>query len=355
MEAPAMPAPMTTTSVRMVRMFADAFAAVNGAPARIPARSAPLATLRSFAPRLARPMTDPTPLWRPSAERIERAAVTRYRRWLKTHRGLDFPDYESLWHWSVTEIEAFWESLWQFFEIRSHSPYTRVLDRRVMPGAKWFEGATLNYAEHMLAAALRPDAATRPALILTSEVETTRGTLMGRARRPGGRAHRHARCAGREARRPRRLVHAEHSGERRGAGGGREPGRRLVELLAGHGAGQRARPVPPDRAESPVRRGRLPLRRQGLRPARRGARTRGATALARSGRSSCRTSIRRRRLDLDDAGPASVQGDRRWRRRSRSPPPRDSRRCPSTIRCGSSIPPAPPACPSRSCTATAAW
>ncbi len=115
-------------------------------------------------------MTDPTPLWRPSAERIERAAITRYRRWLKSHRGLDFPDHESLWRWSVTEIEAFWESLWQFFEIRSHSPYTRVLDRRVMPGAKWFEGATLNYAEHMLAAALRPDAATRPALILTSEV-----------------------------------------------------------------------------------------------------------------------------------------------------------------------------------------
>jgi acetoacetyl-CoA synthetase len=114
-------------------------------------------------------MTDPTPLWRPSAERIEGAAITRYRRWLKAHRGLEFPDYETFWHWSVTEIEAFWESLWQFFEIRSHSPYARVLDRRVMPGAKWFEGSTLNYAEHMLAMAQRPDAAARPALIAASE------------------------------------------------------------------------------------------------------------------------------------------------------------------------------------------
>ena len=114
-------------------------------------------------------MTDPTPLWRPSAERIERAAITRYRRWLKARRGLDFPDYESLWQWSVTEIEAFWESIWQFFGLRSHTPYKRVLDRRVMPGAKWFEGATLNYAEHLLATAQRPDAASRPALIAESE------------------------------------------------------------------------------------------------------------------------------------------------------------------------------------------
>lgn len=117
-------------------------------------------------------MNHPAPLWRPSAERIERAAITRYRRWLKSRKGLDFADYESLWQWSVTDIEAFWESIWQFSEVRSHSPYARVLDRRVMPGAKWFEGATLNYAEHALARAERSDAATRPALIHESETRS---------------------------------------------------------------------------------------------------------------------------------------------------------------------------------------
>ena len=117
-------------------------------------------------------MNHPAPLWRPSAERIERAAITRYRRWLKDRKGLDFADYESLWQWSVTEIEAFWESIWEFSEVRSHSPYRRVLDRRVMPGAKWFEGATLNYAEHALARAERSDAATRPALIHQSEIRS---------------------------------------------------------------------------------------------------------------------------------------------------------------------------------------
>jgi acetoacetyl-CoA synthetase len=117
-------------------------------------------------------MNHPAPLWRPSAERIERAAITRYRRWLKNRKGLDFADYESLWEWSVTDIEAFWESIWEFSEVRSHSPYRRVLDRRVMPGAKWFEGATLNYAEHALARAERSDAATRPALIHQSEIRS---------------------------------------------------------------------------------------------------------------------------------------------------------------------------------------
>jgi acetoacetyl-CoA synthetase len=117
-------------------------------------------------------MDHPTPLWRPSAERVEHAAITRYRRWLKDHRGLDFADYESLWQWSVTEIEAFWESVWQFSEVKSYSPYRRVLDRRVMPGAKWFEGSTLNYAEHALAGAARADAKTRPALVHQSEIRS---------------------------------------------------------------------------------------------------------------------------------------------------------------------------------------
>ena len=116
-------------------------------------------------------MNPATPLWIPSKARIERAGITKYRHWLKAKRGLEFEDYESLWQWSVTEIEAFWESIWQFTQIKSYSPYRQVLERRVMPGAKWFEGATLNYAEHLLAFATRPDAATRPALVFESELQ----------------------------------------------------------------------------------------------------------------------------------------------------------------------------------------
>jgi acetoacetyl-CoA synthetase len=115
-------------------------------------------------------MTPTDPIWKPSAARIERAGITRYRNWLKTTRGLEFDDYEALWRWSATEIEVFWESIWEFTRIKSHSGYRQVLDRRVMPGAKWFDGATLNFAEHLLAHSNRPDAGTRPALVFESEL-----------------------------------------------------------------------------------------------------------------------------------------------------------------------------------------
>jgi acetoacetyl-CoA synthetase len=73
-------------------------------------------------------------LWTPSAARIEQAGITRFRRWLDLERGLRFDDYESLWRWSTTELEAFWAALWEFSPVIAHSPYERVLDRRVMPG-----------------------------------------------------------------------------------------------------------------------------------------------------------------------------------------------------------------------------
>jgi acetoacetyl-CoA synthetase len=98
------------------------------------------------------------------------AGITRYLTWLKTHRGLVFKDYESLWRWSIDEIETFYETVWQFGEVISHAPYKQILDKRSMPGAKWFEGATLNYAEHALRFANRPDANERPAIIFQSEI-----------------------------------------------------------------------------------------------------------------------------------------------------------------------------------------
>jgi acetoacetyl-CoA synthetase len=88
-------------------------------------------------------------LWEPSAEAIERSALTRYMRWLAAERGVEAEDYEALWRWSVDELEAFWASIWDYFEVVSSGPRPDVLSDHQMPGARWFEGAELSYAEHI--------------------------------------------------------------------------------------------------------------------------------------------------------------------------------------------------------------
>jgi acetoacetyl-CoA synthetase len=106
-------------------------------------------------------------LWTPDPGRVAAANMTAFSRWLAQHRGLDFPDYASLWRWSVTDLEAFWGALWDYFQIESSMPYTRVLSRRSMPGAQWFEGARINYAQHVL----RRARAGGPALLHMSELQ----------------------------------------------------------------------------------------------------------------------------------------------------------------------------------------
>lgn len=88
-------------------------------------------------------------LWAPTPEMVERSPLTRYIRWLADNRDLHFDDYHALWRWSVTEIEEFWGTLWEYFEVISDEPYDEVLAERVMPGAHWFDGTRLNYAEHI--------------------------------------------------------------------------------------------------------------------------------------------------------------------------------------------------------------
>jgi acetoacetyl-CoA synthetase len=94
----------------------------------------------------------PEVLWEPRPDQVERSRLAAFRRLLKAERGLDLPDYDSLWRWSVEELEAFWESVAAFFDVSFHDRPSDVLPERAMPGAQWFPGATLNYAEH----ALRP-------------------------------------------------------------------------------------------------------------------------------------------------------------------------------------------------------
>jgi acetoacetyl-CoA synthetase len=114
-----------------------------------------------------KPLTEGTILWEPSDDRINHANLTKYMRWLKKEKGIEFSHYQGLWEWSVTEIESFWQSLWEFFRIKASKPYNQVLAERIMPGAEWFGGAELNYAEHVFRQ-MSPD---QPVLIFQSETQ----------------------------------------------------------------------------------------------------------------------------------------------------------------------------------------
>jgi len=87
----------------------------------------------------------PEPLWTPSPERIERSTLARYARSV----GHDAEDYDALWRWSVEDLDGFWRSVCDFFEVRFDTEPERVLGSREMPGAEWFPGARLSYAEHV--------------------------------------------------------------------------------------------------------------------------------------------------------------------------------------------------------------
>jgi acetoacetyl-CoA synthetase len=94
-------------------------------------------------------MASPPILWTPSSERVERAWLTRYQRWLEQRLGRTFADYAALQRWSVDELDAFWRSIWDFFDVQADGSPERVLGRREMPGAEWFPDVRLNYAEHI--------------------------------------------------------------------------------------------------------------------------------------------------------------------------------------------------------------
>jgi acetoacetyl-CoA synthetase len=88
----------------------------------------------------------PAPLWTPSAERVERATMTRFLRWLAEHRGLRLAGYDQAWRWSVEDLDGFWSAVWEFFEVGGPAPSPALAERR-MPGARWFPDARLNHAE----------------------------------------------------------------------------------------------------------------------------------------------------------------------------------------------------------------
>ncbi|MEM6263952.1 MAG: acetoacetate--CoA ligase [Bacteroidota bacterium] len=103
-------------------------------------------------------------LWEGSGAWKKHTRLQHYLDWLNKHKGLQFDNYDALWEWSVSDLEGFWGSLWEYFDILG-SPYEQVVTENPMPGAKWFTGSRLNYAEHIF----RQSSADRPALIFKRE------------------------------------------------------------------------------------------------------------------------------------------------------------------------------------------
>jgi acetoacetyl-CoA synthetase len=95
--------------------------------------------------------------------------IRRYQQWLRDTRGLSFADYQALWEWSVRDLPAFWQSIWDYFDIQSPTPCRQVLAEGTMPGARWFEGAQFNYARQVLRHVEPAHAAGFPAIISRNE------------------------------------------------------------------------------------------------------------------------------------------------------------------------------------------
>jgi acetoacetyl-CoA synthetase len=95
--------------------------------------------------------------------------IRRYQDWLRAQRGLQFDDYPALWQWSVTDLPAFWRSIWDYFELQSPTPIRQVLGESRMPGARWFEGAQVNYAHQVFRHVEAAHAAGMPAIISRNE------------------------------------------------------------------------------------------------------------------------------------------------------------------------------------------
>src|SRR5215207_32833 len=108
-------------------------------------------------------------LWQPPDHVLDSTRIGRYLRWLASYRGLSFSDYDSLWQWSVDDLDGFWRSVWDHFHLESASPVEVALESPAMSGARWFPGATVNYAAHALRS--EPDG---PALVARSQ---TRGPI----------------------------------------------------------------------------------------------------------------------------------------------------------------------------------
>jgi acetoacetyl-CoA synthetase len=151
--------------------------------------------------RATTPAPEPAPLWVPGAERIATARITRFQEWAAAHHGAPAEGgYAPLHRWSVEHLENFWAAVAEWFGVRFSHPYDTVLADAAMPGARWFPGATLNYAEHALRTAderpgevalLHLDETSGPEPVTWAELRRQVGALAAELRalgvRPGDR------------------------------------------------------------------------------------------------------------------------------------------------------------------------
>jgi len=110
-------------------------------------------------------MPSPKLLWQPSKKAIAESNISNYQNWLKNNNIVDIQDYDSLWSWSTENIEAFWLSIWQYFNILADTKPKEVLSSHTMPKTNWFKGAKVNYAEHIF----RNKTTNHPALLFKNE------------------------------------------------------------------------------------------------------------------------------------------------------------------------------------------
>jgi len=104
-------------------------------------------------------------LWSPSSEQVQASRLHHYQQWLASHRGVRAANYEELWRWSIDDLEGFWQSIWDYFDVAGEGERQPAIAERQMPGARWFPHMRLNYAENLL----RNTTADRPAIIARTE------------------------------------------------------------------------------------------------------------------------------------------------------------------------------------------
>ena len=109
------------------------------------------------------------PIWRPNPDQTPRPQIHAFTEFANQRTGRDMVSYDDLWRWSVSDLDGFWGAVWDFFDVIADEPYAKVLANRSMPGAEWFPGTRVNYAEHALRAALDERLVDQPAIITVAE------------------------------------------------------------------------------------------------------------------------------------------------------------------------------------------
>jgi acetoacetyl-CoA synthetase len=124
-------------------------------------------------------------LWEPPADLRRSTEIGRFMEFAERRHEQQFGGYGDLWRWSVEDLDGFWGSIWEFFGLRAHAPFDTVLASRQMPGAVWFPGVRLNYAEHLVG---RDGDADRVAVVAQSQTRPETELTFGELREQVARA-----------------------------------------------------------------------------------------------------------------------------------------------------------------------